>query len=357
MDLIEYSNSSRRLSAIIADFVADAILVPPHQRDYVWTARQQVRLVDAIQAGMPMPNVTFRSKRVGRNASITLEDGMQRLTTLRRYIANSFRDGRGRLFGELSDVDRARFEAYSVNVMTYSNATDEQSIVIFNNLQNGSSASVGERVYSLARISPLVQFTVDTLLTPGAGMYERTLPFWGERTAKGQRATHTTTAFAICAGLAHGSQYISKKWVDIEEVIARPFSREQLTIDLEFIVGIYEEVHRSAPVTTKKLKNFYWDPSNFTAYVIHSLKLTPELEPTREIPTRADVMQTFKDFMLEQRINPEILLTRLHAGHGEGARQWEFRRWHAGWKRMFAPGADTDTDTDSDSDDDNSDSD
>jgi hypothetical protein len=355
MSAIEYSNTSRRLSALISDMVTDTITIPPHQRDYVWTTKQQVKLVDAIQTGMPMPNITFRNKRVGKYNIITLEDGQQRLTTLRRYMANSFRDSNGRLFNDLSPVEQAEFESYTVNVMTYSNATDEQAIVIFNNLQNGSSCSIGERVYSLSRISPLVQFTLETLLTPGSGFYERTVPFWGERTAKGQRGKYMTEAFALCAGLAHGSQYISKKWTDIEDIVARPFSREKLLADLEFIISLYEEVHREAPITTKKLKKFYWDLSNFTAYIIHAMTLTEALEPLHPLPSRTDIHIAFREFMIEQRLHPEILTERLHAGipRGNGGGHWDQRRWHNGWLRIFAPTADVveeDSDTSSEED-------
>lgn len=357
MSSIEYSNSSRRLGAIAAELASDAIKIPPHQRDYVWSIRQQVKLVDAVQAGMPMPNITLRNQRNGSTILTTLEDGQQRLTTLRRYMDSAFRDGRGRLFSQLSEVERMRFESYTVNVMTYSNATDEEAIIIFNNLQNGSSCSIGERIFSLAHISPLVQYTLDMLLTPGKGFYDRTVPFWGERTPRGQRGKYMTEAFAICAGLAHGSQYISKKWSDIEEVIAPPFDRDELTRNLEFIVSLYESVHQDAPVTTKKLKTMYWSPSNFTAYIVHSLKLTTELEPVHQLPTREQIGQTFRTFMLEQRLHPEILAERLHAsdvrGNERGGGHWSQSRWHNGWRRMFAPGAELDdiSTVDSDADD------
>jgi hypothetical protein len=248
------------------------------------------------------------------------------------------------LFSDLTDVERMRIESYTVNVMTYSNATDEQAIIIFNNLQNGSSCSIGERIYSLSRISPLVQFTLETLLTPGTGFYDRTVPFWGDRTPKGQRGRYMTEAFALCAGLAHGSQYISKKWSDIEEVVARPFNREEVMRDLEFIVSLYESVHRDAPITTKKLKAMYWNPGNFTAYIVHSLKLTPELERTHPLPSRDEMGETFRAFMLEQRLHPEILAERLHASipRGNGGGHWSQSRWHNGWRRMFAPDAELD---------------
>lgn len=348
---------SRRLRALVDELKSGAIAIPAHQREFVWTTDKQLKLVDAVQTGMPMPNITFRTRRTGSTVTTTLEDGRQRLTTLLRYMDGVFRDGRGRLFNELTDVERMQLESYPVNIMTYSNASDEQAIVIFNNLQNGVACSVGERIFSLVGISPLAHFTMEMLLSPGIGFYDRTVPFWGVRTPKGQRARHMTESFALCAGLAHGSQYISKKWPDIEEIVAKPFDRDQVMRDLEFIVSLYESVHREAPVTTKSLKAMYWNPSNFTAYVIHSLKLTSEMEKTHPLPSRGEIANTFREFMLEQRLHPELLAERLHASipRGNGGGHWKVSRWHNGWCRMFAPTARLDDVSDADSDDDSED--
>lgn len=349
---IEYSNSTRRLRALVDELASNAIVIPPHQRGFVWKMNQQEKLVDAVQTGMPMPNITFRARRNGPTVTITLEDGRQRLTTLQRYMDGVFRDGRGRLFSDLTEVERMQLESYNVNIMTYSNASDEQAITIFNNLQNGTPCSVGERIFSLIGISPLAHFTMEMMLSPGIGFYDRTVPFWGIRTPGGQRGRYMTESFAICAGLAHGSQYISKKWTDIAEVIAKPFDRDQVIRDLEFIVSLYESVHRDAPVTTKTLKATYWNPGNFTAYLVHSLKLTSDMERTHRIPARGEIASVFKDFMLQQRLHPEILAERLHASipHGNGGGHWSHTRWHNGWRRMFAPGAELDDVSVADSD-------
>lgn len=279
-----------------------------------------------------MPNITLRITRHGQLTITSLEDGQQRLRTLHRFMTNAFRDNRERTFSQLSDVDRAHFESYMINVLTYTNATDQQAIVIFNNLQNGSSCSVGERIFSLARISPIVQFAIDMLLTPGMGFYDRTVPFWGERSVKGQRGSHMTTALALCAGLAHGSRYISKKWIDIEDCIALPFNARQLTADLETIVSVYEGVLLQRPTLGKYTKRMYWDLGTLTAYMIHALKLTPESEPVHAIPSRADTLARFHALILDH----QSIETTLHYDVPIIGRAWVVRRWHLGWRRLFA---------------------
>jgi hypothetical protein len=224
-----------------------------------------------------------------------------------------------------------------INILSYTKATDEESIIIFNNLQNGSSCSVGERIFSLAKISPIVQFSIEMLLTPGVGFYDRTVPFWGERSAKGQRGSHMSTALALCAGLAFGSPSISKKWTDIEDIIARPFDRHRVIADMETIVGLYESIHAEHPIVSKHMKKIYCDLGTFTGYIVHALKLTTDLEPTLAIPSREIQMERFKALMTEHRLHPEIIHNDLHRDIYMIGRGWTIRRWHLGWRRLFAP--------------------
>lgn len=329
---IEYSPSHRRLGVLVSDFADGTITIPPHQRDYVWTLRQQKKLIDAVFEGLPMPNITLRIKRLGQTTVTSLEDGQQRLKTLHRYMTNAFRDNQERTFSQLSDVERSRFESYVINILTYTHASDSQAIVIFNNLQNGSSCSVGERIFSLARISPIVQFAIDMLLTPGMGFYDRTVPFWGERSVKGQRGAHMTTALALCAGLAYGSRYISKKWSDIEDYIALPFDARQVTSDLETIVSLYEDIHRQRPILTKHAKKTYWDLGTVTGYMVHALKLTTETEPVHVIPSRTDTVNRFRALLLD----PPSIDAVLQYDVPIIGRAWVLRRWHLGWRRLFA---------------------
>ncbi len=109
---------------------------------------------------------------------------------------------------------------------------------------------------------------------------------------------------------------------------------------LQTVVEIYEHVHATCPVTTKAQKNKYWDLANFTAYIAHSLTLTPEKEPVYAIPSVEEEMDVWYTFIVEQRAHPEIINVRLRAdlpgGRGSGG-HWTWDRWHKGWRRMFHP--------------------
>ena len=344
MTTIEYMSNTRRLNGLLADRSANAITLPPHQRGYVWTLRQQEKLVDSVSRGMPMPSILLRSIRTSSGTTtISLEDGQQRLTTLERFVQDKFPRSDGKFFKELTELERAKYNDYNVPVLTYSHATDSEAIEIFNNLQNGTPLTVGERILSQVALVPIIKFTIEQLLTPNSGFYNRTLPFWGPRSAKAQRGRNTAFALAIVAGLAFGSKYISKKWPDIEDILAMPFNPDTVLPHLTAIVEFYEGVHLANPVPEKARKT-YWDPGTFTGYMAHAIKLDNtilrELSevggtlPT--VPTRRIMFSKFRELLNEYSHRPEVLKEGLHMDINV-ARSWTPERWHNGWRRLFDP--------------------
>lgn len=64
---------------------------PDYQRNYVWTQRQQVYLIDSILKNFPLPKI-FARQSFDENAEVTYEiiDGQQRLTTILKFLNNEF---------------------------------------------------------------------------------------------------------------------------------------------------------------------------------------------------------------------------------------------------------------------------
>jgi hypothetical protein len=339
--MVAFSKSTTALSNLIRDLTNGQLQVPAHQREFVWGETAMERLVRTILRGLPIPDVLLRKIVTAEGRTImSLEDGKQRLTTMQKYINNEF-SVNGVLFRDQPIESQMTIRLYTVGTTTYEDATDEEAVEIFNSHQNGVPLSVGEKLWALQAISPIVRFALRELLTPGAGFYDRTVPFWGERKPRGNRDKNLLTAIAIVAGLAFGSTYISRKWKDLYEISSRGFDEVVVRALLERVVSIYERVHATCPVTTKQQKNKYWDPANFTAYIAHSMTITPVEEPALEIPSSEDTDTAWCDFMVEQRAYPEILNNRLRVDvpRGNGGGHWTWNRWHLGWKRIFHPEA------------------
>lgn len=339
MSSIEFTSNPIKLKTLAANLTAQSLVIPTHQRDFVWKRPAQQGLVDTVLRGIPMPAITIRKKELADGTVVSsLEDGQQRLTTLRLYMEGAFSDKDGRYFADLSDVAKERFRSYLVTVTTYENATDGEAIEIFMKLQDGSALSVGEKIHSIKDKAPIVGFAQELLLTPGTGFYDRTVPFWGAgRTAKARRGAHTVAAVVICAAIAkQSSEFLTKEGLKPQAFADfADFDRNHIRATLEKVVRIFERVHERQPTTSAAIKKQYWELSNLIAYILHGLLLKQDELPDCEIPSHEEQAEVWVDFIVRQRLDPKILEEELHCGDKKSGGHTGKRRWHRGWLRMF----------------------
>lgn len=85
-----------------------AYILPPFQRNFVWSSLQQERLIESIYMGLPIGAiiVNFTEKESGCNG--WLLDGQQRMTTIYSYMNGEF-PVYGSLFSELTNEERNHF--------------------------------------------------------------------------------------------------------------------------------------------------------------------------------------------------------------------------------------------------------
>ena len=103
--------SLRQLVDMIAD--GDVDLAPDFQRHYVWKDRQQYSLIESLLLGIPLPSFYFNEDTSGR---LQVVDGVQRLTTIARYVTSEFKlrsmtylhDLKGQGFNDLAAMFRRR---------------------------------------------------------------------------------------------------------------------------------------------------------------------------------------------------------------------------------------------------------
>ena len=94
----------------------DVDLAPDFQRHYVWNIRQQCSLIESLLLGIPLPSFYFNEDTSGR---LQVVDGVQRLTTISRYVRNDFKlrsmtylhDLEGQGFDDLQAMFRRRLNA------------------------------------------------------------------------------------------------------------------------------------------------------------------------------------------------------------------------------------------------------
>jgi hypothetical protein len=306
------------------------IFIASHQRGFCWTLIRQQELVDTVLSGLPIPVIILFQRP---NRTLSLEDGQQRLKTLKRFRNNEFPLADGRHYRDLSVEDRTHFDLYPVPVLTYRNATNQQIIDIFNRFQNGSPLSVGERLHSLAEMSPLVILARRLLLTVGEGLHDRATATWGQRAGEDKKRRNLLSACAMVAGAAFGSATLSRKWGDFERrdehgvmSLARDIDEAQVTLKIERLLRIYERANAEFRMNGKAAKNKLWDAGTFSGYIIHSLNSLPQ-ERWDELEAR------WADFIVAGRRDPSVLsvLTDTVAA----ARSWTAERWQTGCRAVF----------------------
>ncbi len=78
--------SVRQLSFLIDE--GDLELNPDFQRNFVWDRNRQSLLIESMLLGLPLPSIYLSQYEDGR---LTVVDGLQRITTIRRFLNNELR--------------------------------------------------------------------------------------------------------------------------------------------------------------------------------------------------------------------------------------------------------------------------
>jgi hypothetical protein len=97
------------------------ILKPDFQRKFVWTHDHQEAFIDTVLKGYPFPEIYVCQGSIDTKKLKTIEhviDGQQRLTTLKKYIENSFDKTLTTItaFDKLNEEGREKFLSYQIVV-------------------------------------------------------------------------------------------------------------------------------------------------------------------------------------------------------------------------------------------------
>ncbi|MCS3896282.1 hypothetical protein M2171_005415 [Bradyrhizobium japonicum USDA 38] len=122
-------------------------LAPDFQRSFVWHIRQQVRLIESILLGIPLPAFYFNLDASG---GMQVIDGVQRLTTVKRFMSDRLALARHDLeylhdfadaqFNHLDSATRRRFQSTQIVAHVIEPQTpDEVKYDIFNRVNTGGS--------------------------------------------------------------------------------------------------------------------------------------------------------------------------------------------------------------------------
>jgi len=149
------------------------IVVPEHQRLYVWDKKQQQKLITSVINGFPIPEIKLNK---GSTASeYCVEDGQQRLTTLFLFMTNRFHldteqgwkifydsipNGHGNNCVVLEQIGlKSKFDNYQLKAELAIGFPEEIHTEMFERLNSGKSLDDGDRYWNRRDSSTLVKLT------------------------------------------------------------------------------------------------------------------------------------------------------------------------------------------------------
>ena len=331
------SNITRKVfeesAARLASWLLDGSLYPAHDQRNAncWSEKKQEKLIDSMMRGKCIPEVLMRELT---NGKFTLEDGLQRLTAVR-----NFKDGKimwnGKSYSNLTIVEKQRFDSYSIPVQKYSGATDMEAVEMFMDRQEGSPLNTGEKEHAVGEFSPLVTYTIETLMTRGSPLFERGKKIWGERLNNDKRHENLANAVALVLGCAFtkNAEYCTtnkvifdKRLLDDKPLLDEKFDPARVTDLLSKIIEIHERVEKQQSMTGKAAQNNVWNRNTFNGFIIDSLKRS-------ENGQHEMIMQVWVDFLVMMRgeilnggkknsLKTSDLFKGLKKAHAEGLGLW-----------------------------------
>lgn len=147
------------LKGLYEKWQAKNMLLPPFQRQFVWTLKQSSRLVESFLLGLPVPAVFLYKERTSQKFLVI--DGQQRLLSVFFFFSGKFPGDRifrlkdlrthwdQKTFDELSEPDKLKLEdaVLRATIVSQLDPKDDSSIYhVFERLNTGSVQLTNQEV-------------------------------------------------------------------------------------------------------------------------------------------------------------------------------------------------------------------
>ena len=157
---------------MLADFHGRINTGAEYQRGEVWSAPQQQLLIDSILRGFDLPKIFLRKLPDGSDKLFDVVDGVQRLTSIWRFMANEYALPRsysypdlgavgGKRWSELPQDAKDRLEFATVTVTELETTNDDDIRELFQRLQKGEPLNAAERRNAMS--GPVRDFVAEVL--------------------------------------------------------------------------------------------------------------------------------------------------------------------------------------------------
>lgn len=137
------------------------LVIPPVQRDLVWTTSQKQLLIDSLIKDFDIPKLYFRPIIVDGKTKYEIIDGQQRINAILEFLEDKFslppdadsfngEEIAGKKYSELSSDAQIEFTSRSLDIVHLVNYSDEEMEETFLRLQNGTPLKAPEKRRAIA---------------------------------------------------------------------------------------------------------------------------------------------------------------------------------------------------------------
>ncbi len=161
---ISFDTKDYPIEVLVDKFRADDFYIPEYQRKFVWDITQQVRFIESVLLGLPIPFMFFSDNEDGRCEII---DGAQRTQTLEAFLDNDLvLNGLNKLtlldgfsFSDLPEVFQRKFKGRTLRIIVLADTTTiETRQDIFNRINTGGTKAIPSEIRRGSYVGPFMQF-------------------------------------------------------------------------------------------------------------------------------------------------------------------------------------------------------
>jgi hypothetical protein len=319
---VHYDFNTRNINDILTD---ESIQIPEHQRPEMWKEKRQSGLINTIMSGLPMPNITLREEIVDNKRIRWLEDGQQRFISIKKFYENKLQWNTTHYYKDLTEEQKRKFQIYKICILTYDNASQDETIHIFDSFQNGVALTPGQRFHARLE-TPLVKYARDRLLTPEKHFHQRAVSVWGPHRFSDDTKTKKilVNAMAIAGGVAHGVEHITTSYDILGPKLIETFDVTFADSILDKLLSVFEGADAIHAITIADKKK-QWDAGKITGYILYSLLQFPD--------SHEDIIDGWIGYLVSLR-NGTSSLSILHTNMPP-SRNWNSNRWRIGYENVF----------------------
>lgn len=256
----------------------DLDLAPDFQRSFVWKDRQQIRLVESILLGIPLPAFYFNQDRTGAHQVI---DGVQRLTTIKHFMSDElFLDAahleylrvlEGMRYSTLDPAIRRRLAGTQIVAHVIEPQTpDEVKYDIFNRVNTGGSPLTAQEIRHCMSKTRSRDFLRDLVESPNFDKATE-MSFWskdatGRSVRDNRRMSDREMALRFCAFCVVPIDEYSKAssldsfLLDFTRRLDEPHMRAHTPVDLDALASAFSRAMGNAATILGKAAFRRWLP-------------------------------------------------------------------------------------------------